>query len=212
MPRILSVIALLTLVTAGCAAPGGEPPAASATAGAATQVSGQATAAATAASAVGAATAPPVETGSAPSVGATLDCAAPAAGSVELVACNVMAGVRSRNLSALHGSMADPFRFGIWRTEGVSETPANITKQLGAEYLPSDPANPMTFTVGGSAIPALRGMPVESLMGPDVNVALVLSSTGWGQDGAGEALLFFTDDPAGKPKWYGLLLAPTGFR
>jgi hypothetical protein len=40
---------------------------------------------------------------------------------------------------------------------------------------------------------------------------LVLSSTGWGRDGAGEALLFFAEDEAGRPVWQGLILAPERF-
>jgi hypothetical protein len=201
MPRYLTVIALLALVATGCARNRGEMPAdtlrpevtatlpAAATSEAPTMIAETATAAAT-----------PVP----------LDCASPAEGSVEWVACNVAAGLRSRNLSALHGSMTDPFSFGLWRSEGRADSPANVTRDLPAQ-LPADPATPLSFTVDRAGFPDLGGLPVESLMGADAKIVLVVASAGWGQDGAGEALLFFAEDDAGKPRWQGLLLAPAGF-
>lgn len=204
MPHNLPALMLVAMIAAGCATPGGDVPATS------PPLEGTASPPVAAETSVAAATAP--EATAAPVATASpLDCSAPAAGSVELVACNVVDGLRSRNLSALHGAMADPFAFGRWRSEGIADTPANVTAQLAANHLPADPARPMTFTADRAAFAAFRDLPVESLMGPDVNVTLVLSSTGWGQDGAGEALLFFTEDDAGRPEWRGLILAPEGF-
>ena len=133
-----------------------------------------------------------------------LDCSAPALDSSEWVACNVIDGVRSRNLAALHGYMADPFIIGYWGSEGRSASPAEITAELEQYLLPADPATPITFTADRGQFPPLAGQPPETLFGPDVNVAIILYSEGWGPDGLGAALLYIAQDGSGAYYWHGI--------
>jgi len=59
--------------------------------------------------------------------GELLDCAMLTDQSALWAPCNVRDGILSRNLSALHGFMADPFTLGYWGLEGRSDSPAGIT-------------------------------------------------------------------------------------
>jgi hypothetical protein len=127
------------------------------------------------------------------------------------VPCNVIDGIRSRNLSALHGYMANPFIIGYWGSEGRSDTPVGITEELQRYRLPQDPSSPMTFTADRDVFPPLAGTPVEKLFGPDVNPVLVLYSEGWGTDGLGAALLYFAQNTQGKLYWYALVISGTHF-
>lgn len=154
---------------------------------------------------------PPLETAPGPAADADLDCAAPAEGSLAWVACNVMDGLRSRNLAALHGYMSEEFRLGPWRSEWSVADPQQVTTELQAYRLPSDPAQPMTFTADHAAFPDLGGVPVETMLGPDDDVVLVLYSEGWEYDGGGAALLYFVERTPGRYAWRALLIAPDGF-
>lgn len=140
-----------------------------------------------------------------------LDCAQPAEATVELVACNVMDGIRSRNLSALHSFMSDPFTIGYWGSEGRSASPAEITAELMTSRLPVDPATPLSFTADRSQFPPLAGQPPETFFGPDVKIVMVIYSRGWGTDGHGSALLFFAQDDAGSYTWHSLIYSDRDF-
>ena len=48
-------------------------------------------------------------------------------------------------------------------------------------------------------------------MGLDASTSQALFVSGWGLDGKGEALLYFTRFPSGIPYWHSVLIAPTGF-
>jgi hypothetical protein len=150
----------------------------------------------------------PVETTIA---GEPLDCFEVTDQSELWVPCNAIDGIRSRNLSALHNFMADPFVIGYWGSEGRSDSPAGITNELQAYRLPRDPSTPMTFTTDRDAFPPLAGMPVEVMFGPDDNVALVIYSEGWGLSGQGAALLYFAEDAEGELYWYAMAYSETHF-
>jgi hypothetical protein len=127
------------------------------------------------------------------------------------VVCNVIAGIRSRNLSALHGFMADPFAIGFWGSEGYSASPAEITTEMAQNRLPADPSTPMTFTTEQDEFPPLAGQPPETLFGPDLDVVQVVYSEGWGLDGEGSALLCFARDSAGRLSWHALVYSKGHF-
>jgi hypothetical protein len=120
------------------------------------------------------------------------------------VVCNVIAGIRSRNLSALHGFMADPFAIGFWGSEGYSASPPEITAELAQNRLPVDPAAPMSFTADETDFPPLAGQPVGTLFGPDLDVVQVIYTEGWGPNGQGAALLYFVRDSTGQLVWHSL--------
>ena len=140
-----------------------------------------------------------------------LDCSAVVEDTGEWVACNVMAGISSRNLSALHGYMADPFTIGYWGSEWRSAPPPEITAELARDRLPADPSMPLAFTTVPGQFPPLAGQPVGDMLGPDINVVLVVYSEGWGPDGQGAALLFVAQDPSGKYYWPGMVYSSGHF-
>lgn len=76
----------------------------------------------------------------------SLDCSAPEIATAEWAACNLIDGIRSRNLSALHGYMADPFTIGYWGSEGRLASPQETTTELSEHLLAADPSMPMEFT------------------------------------------------------------------
>jgi hypothetical protein len=45
------------------------------------------------------------------------------------------------------------------------------------------------------------------MFGPDVNVAEIIYSEGWGEDGKGAALLYIARDEAGKFYWHGMVFS-----
>jgi hypothetical protein len=143
--------------------------------------------------------------------GEPFDCFKVSDQSENWVPCNVIDGIRSRNLYALHGYMANPFVIVYWGSESRSDTPKGITEELQSYRLPQDPYAPMTFTADRDAFPPLAGTPVEDLLGPDVNPVLVLYSEGWGTDGLGAALLYFAQNTQGKLYWYALVISGTHF-
>lgn len=125
--------------------------------------------------------------------------------------CNVVAGLRSRNLSALHGFMADPFTVGYWGSEGFSASPEEITAELARYRLPADPSSPLTFTSEPGDFPPLAGQSPERLFGPDPDVVQVVYSEGWGLDGRGAALLYFVRDGSGDISWRALAFSDGRF-
>ena len=69
----------------------------------------------------------------------------------------------------------------------------------------------MPFTTVLSQFPPLAGQPPAGLLGPEVNIVLVIYSEGWGPDGQGAALLFIAQDQAGKFYWPGMVYSPEHF-
>jgi len=141
----------------------------------------------------------------------SMDCSSIAEGTLEWVACNVRDGIISRNLSALHGYMADPFVIGYWGSESRAAAPAEVTDELYRYRLPPDPSTPMAFTIDRSFFPPLAGAPPEGLLGPDVKVVRVIYSEGWGSEGEGAALLFIAQDVSGKYYWRGMIYSEVHF-
>ena len=66
-------------------------------------------------------------------------------------------------------------------------------------------AFPLTFTTDQSQFPPLMDMGVEGMFGPDVAVAQIIYSEGWGQDGLGAALIFIAQNEAGAFYWHGMV-------
>jgi hypothetical protein len=127
-------------------------------------------------------------------------------GTVEAIACNIQDGLRSRNISALLGYMVDPFTIGYWQSEGVQYTPSEFINLLPDLYNFNDPGYTprLTFTADRSQFPDLEGVVLEDMFGPDVNIVLVVYSEGWGMDGQGGSLLFFTQNEDGSHSWHGM--------
>jgi len=153
----------------------------------------------------------PLGTDSQVSTPEALDCSRASADRADWVACNVIDGIRSRNLSALHGYMANPFAIGYWGSEGRSASREEITAELAEQRLPPDPSSPMTFTIDQSQFPPLGGQPPRELFGPDANIVTVIYSEGWGQDGTGAAMLFIARNQSGAYYWHGMIYSDGHF-
>ena len=130
--------------------------------------------------------------------------------SPEALACAIKNALLVRDMASLKSLMTNPFTIGYWQSEGRIGTPAEITEELDQYHLPSDSSG-LTFTVDRSHFPDLYGMPPENMFGPDLNVALVVYSTGWGQDGQGETLLYIAEDANGEYFWHSMVSAMQGF-
>jgi hypothetical protein len=127
------------------------------------------------------------------------------------VACNIRDGILSRNLSALLSWMEDPFALGYWQSEWTSRSPESMINDLSQYRLPSDVSSPMAFTIDREQFPPLFGIPPDSMLAPEIDLAMVIYSEGWGEDGKGAAILFITEDGDGDFYWYGMLIAPGHF-
>lgn len=84
-------------------------------------------------------------------------------GSAESVACSIQDGLRSRNISALLGYMADPFTIGHWLSESVQNTPQDFVILLPQLYNFNDPdyTPRLTFTTDRSQFPDMDSRPLE---------------------------------------------------
>jgi hypothetical protein len=130
--------------------------------------------------------------------------------SAAALACAIQSALLARDISSLETLMTNPFTVGYWQSEGRIGTPAEIADELDQYRLPSDTSK-LTFTTDRSQFPGLYGMPPENMFGPDLKVALVIYSTGWDQDGQGEALLFIAENANGEYYWHGMIVAMQGF-
>jgi hypothetical protein len=126
------------------------------------------------------------------------------------LACTIQKALLTRDIAALETLMTNPFTIGYWQSEGRIGSPAEITEELDQYRLPADTSG-LTFTVDREQFPYMYGMPPENMFGPDFNVALVIYSQGWGQDGQDEAILLITENTTGEYYWHGMIYAGQGF-
>jgi hypothetical protein len=110
-------------------------------------------------------------------------------------------------------SMGNPFVIGYWRSEGVTYPREQALEILKDGLFPAPGAG--AFISDPALFPDLDGMPLDSLWGPEVQVAANLYSQGWGPDGQGEAILVVAQCSSGPYDgyyWYGMLYAMDGFK
>ena len=137
----------------------------------------------------------------------TLDCRTVTdADPVMWVACNIKDGILSRNTQALASWMRDPFVLGYWQSEWTEVTPEYMVNDMNQYRLPSDQSSPMAFTTVPGQFPPLFGTSPYQMMGPDLDLAWVVYSEGWGADGNGAAFIFIAADDAGEFYWHALLV------
>lgn len=142
-----------------------------------------------------------------PAIVDDLDCSFPSEGTLQWVACNIRDGIVSRNLSALISWMEDPFALGYWQSEWTERTPEYMINDLSQYRLPSDASSPMAFTIDREQFPPLFGMSPDRMLAPEIDLAMVIYSEGWGEDGKDAALLFITENDVGEFRWYGMIIA-----
>lgn len=122
------------------------------------------------------------------------------------VACNIRDAIVSRNTQPLGSWMRDPFIIGYWQSEWTERTPEMAIEEISLYRLPGDTTLPMAFTTNRDQFPPLFGMPPDRMLGPEVNLALIIYSEGWEENGQGAALLFIAEDDAGEYYLYAILV------
>lgn len=112
----------------------------------------------------------------------------------------------------------EPFAVGLWQSEGQEMGRneffgrlANSYYRFQAESIAEGKPSQLTFTTDPDEFPPMNGMPAEGMFGPDVNIAEVIYSEGWGQDGNGAALIYLAEDDCGKYYWHGLIFSEGHF-
>jgi uncharacterized protein YgiM (DUF1202 family) len=116
--------------------------------------------------------------------------------------------LNARDYERLKAFIGDSFMIGYWQSEGTSNTPEQAIEQLRLNLLAS--TSPITADPNKDLV-ALLGTDPVTIAGPDATEASPLFTSGWGQEGKDEAILFTAKRPNGHLYWYGLLFAKDGF-
>jgi hypothetical protein len=133
--------------------------------------------------------------------------------SLDYLVESVQQRLQERNTGGLRWEyfINDPMTLGYWASEGLVLSPDEFATTLANSlYDPGEPGG-MTFTSNREEFPPLAGIPPETMFGPDVNIAQIVYSEGWGTDGQGAALLFFAQDDCDGFYWSGMVFSPTHF-
>jgi hypothetical protein len=125
---------------------------------------------------------------------------------LDWVQCNIQDGLRSGNTAALLSFMKDQMVVGYWRSESQVLSPEQFHTDLTTTRLPQDKSG-LTFTIDRGLFPALDGTAPEMMFNPDVPIARIIYSEGWGLDGQGAAMIYIAMDAQGDFYWYGTVLA-----
>jgi hypothetical protein len=129
--------------------------------------------------------------------------ACPVEGGPGELACEIQEALLARDIPQIARLMADPFAIGYWRSEWVSRSAQEAANEFDLYRLPAD-AGSLTFTTDRNLFPALH-VPPERMMNPALEVAMIIYSEGWGQDGQGGALLFIIEEADDRYTWYAML-------
>ena len=112
--------------------------------------------------------------------------------------------LESKDYDALLALLPERWNLGFYRSEGMTLTSEAALRQLQQNFLgPGD----VTVDLSVDARKLLGGQVAFS---PEVTY--VIFSTGWGPDGADDALLLFDTDDEGVTHWAGMLVIYEGLR
>ena len=120
----------------------------------------------------------------------------------------LVAALNARDYDQLRSLMGDPFMIAYWLSEGTSNSPDQAIEQLQLNLLSS--SAPIVVDEGRD-LTQLLGMDPVTIVGPEATEVTPLLTSGWGEDGKSEAILFAAENPDGSFYWYGLLYAMDGF-
>jgi photosystem II stability/assembly factor-like uncharacterized protein len=121
---------------------------------------------------------------------------------------SIVIALNARDFTYVRSQMDLQFGFAFWQSQGTSVSNDEAIQQLQTNYLG---ATPLTPDANKDLSTLLGGVDPYSIMGLDTSRSQALFVSGWGLDGKGEALLYFTRFPSGNPYWHSVLIAPTGF-
>ena len=120
----------------------------------------------------------------------------------------LVAALNARDYDQLRSLMGDPFMIAYWLSEGTSNSPDQAVEQLQLNLLSS--SAPIVVDESRD-LTELLGMDPVTILGPEAIEVTPLLTSGWGEDGKSEAILFVAENPDGSFYWYGLLYAMDGF-
>ena len=105
--------------------------------------------------------------------------------------------------------MDQSFNFAYWQSQGFSSPADQAVESLRTGNLSA--TTPLVSDPNKDLIALLDGLNPYSIMGLDPARSQALFVSGWGVDGAGEAILYVTRRLDGSLYFYGVLIAPTKF-
>lgn len=101
--------------------------------------------------------------------------------------------VSAQDYVTMQTLMDSTMSVGAWRSEGRTLLASSMIDEFETGALPA-PTAVQFSELTSEQIGDLLGQPVESILAPDTVVAAVLHSTGWGAEGADEAILYVTEE------------------
>jgi hypothetical protein len=141
--------------------------------------------------------------------GSRLDCSEFGTDALTTVACNVEASFISRNTQPLLSYMPPEFALGYWLSEWTTVTPEYVVDYFHNYLQPPNP-DQMTFTTDPDQFPDI-GRPIDTMLGPDREVGLVIYSEGWNEDGKGAVIIFITGNEVSGYQFSAMLVAGNHF-
>lgn len=127
----------------------------------------------------------------------------PAADELDLFITTLQTALANQEYDVLEGLMNNPMGVGAWRSEWQTLSPAETIEQFQNGSLPA-PFNVQFTEMDQDELAQILGQPPAQMLGPDIDVAAVLHTTGWGQSTSDEAILFVTNVD-GRFVWHGFL-------
>ncbi|MEK6223049.1 MAG: hypothetical protein N2D54_12465, partial [Chloroflexota bacterium] len=117
--------------------------------------------------------------------------------------------LQDRNTGSLRWDyfIHDPMMVGYWQSEGQTFTPDEFASALANSLYNASTPGEMTFTTDLTQFPPLFGTPPGEYINPELKIAEIVYSEGWGQEKNNAAILYFVEDECGGYYWYGLLYA-----
>jgi hypothetical protein len=97
----------------------------------------------------------------------------------------------------------EPIAIGGWRSEWRMYDPAQMSTEFQNGSLPA-PTDVIFTGLTDEEITALIGQPPATMFSPDTNYAAALHSSGWGEDGTDDAILFIVEED-GQYSWFAFL-------
>ena len=121
---------------------------------------------------------------------------------------SIVNALNARDFDVVRASMDLSFTFAYWQSQGTSSPPDQAIESLAGNL---SPATPLVSDANKDLTILLDGLNPYSLMGLDASRSQALFVSGWGADGASEAILYVTRRPDGSLYLYGVLIGRGGF-
>jgi hypothetical protein len=111
--------------------------------------------------------------------------------------------VTEKDYAQMQALASEPIAVGAWRSEWRMYEPATMAQEFQNGSLPAPTA--VTFTgLTDDEMAALLGQPPATMFSPDTNMVAALHSSGWGESGTDEAILFVVEEE-NQYSWYAFL-------